>query len=99
MPPLPEFRKLELAWWDHVDAACPHPIHSRLRYQWIRENTQIAFAGRRYIRTSAPMRAEDGITRRGFLIVYRDVENPQHRVTGVVHPNGTLAAAQPGPSG
>lgn len=98
MPPLPEFRKLELAWWDHVDAACPRPVHSRLRYQWIRENTQLEYGGRRYQRTTSSIRAEDGVTRRGFLVTYRDVEQPQRRVTGVVQAGSGLAAVRSGAS-
>jgi hypothetical protein len=71
----PDFRQLELAWWEHVEASCPYPINSRLRYHWIREHSVFEYRGRRYRRRAEPLRAIDGHRSRGTRVIFEDDEH------------------------
>lgn len=59
----PSFVALEKAFWTLVDEHCPHPLQSRHRYSWVRENVQdlrFEFEGVVYERTTTPVRVHAG---------------------------------------
>jgi hypothetical protein len=48
----PSFVALEKAFWTFVDQECPHPVQSRHRYAWVRENLSFEYDGILYRRSS-----------------------------------------------
>lgn len=65
------FAALERAFWRHVDQSCPHPLHSRHRYTWLRANKVFPFQGTVWERTSLSRSTEVGSVAPGtHLIIY-----------------------------
>ena len=79
-----EFRAIEQAWWHHVDAACPHPIHSRHRYTWIRDNRVFVHKGRSYQRDSFPIFNANGSRASGSRVVFADLKTADRDIEGIV---------------
>lgn len=48
-----EFASLESAYWRHIEQSCPHPMHSRHRYTWMRHNLRFNHNGIVYERRRA----------------------------------------------
>ena len=66
--PVP-FSDLERAYWRFVDQNCPHPIHSRHRYTWLRANRAFDYNGILWERASTTRASEAGSAAPGTHLV------------------------------
>lgn len=79
-----QFREAELAWWRHVEAACPHPVNSRFRYSWIRENPTFSFRGDEYERQVKPLCDADRRRTGASEVWFVCTTDPNKRIFGVL---------------
>lgn len=54
------FAALDKAFWAHVERQCPHPLHSRHRYTWVRANQRFTYDGIAYERRGITARSAAG---------------------------------------
>lgn len=74
----PSFTVLDKAFWDYVAQECPHPVHSRQRYAWVRANLTFEYHGITYVRstvTVAPGYGTDG--RQVTVVIYEGHDGSQ----------------------
>lgn len=63
------FADLERAYWRFVEQSCPHPIHSRHRYTWLRANRAFDFGGITWERASTSRASQAGTASPGTTLV------------------------------
>jgi hypothetical protein len=72
---VPSYVALEKAYWVFVDAHCPHPVQSRHRYTWVRENLSFEYDGVTYMRTTEAVRVPAGtIPRAAYAVTYTSTD-------------------------
>lgn len=63
------FTTLERAYWRFVERTCPHPIHSRHRYTWLRANRLFEHEGLSWERSSISRSADMGSAAPGAHLI------------------------------